>query len=429
MRLLFITVLISYTPTCPQAFLKARLDTDIWLQLPPGITFKDKDGNISASFGAVDQYHGHGCSSSELGSGVVLAINDKESVDVSMDVLNTIMDDDDKDSVDASLNDIADESDNSLTDDHELAFLYMMDIPDLQPGQTSGEGVEESKTGDCSDSDDVVKVVRNTFATPTEAALIRSGAVTAEQLRMCAQEHLNRRSLAEPAPVRSEQPDHDCRTAGCRRQAPGPFPPSVCGIRELHCCVHCYDTNGARHSRECDVYTTDSTTVSSQEGEGLQVLDTHLEHIYTYERDGSECKPGGASAVHPDSDSETAIDDNDGSDAQQPSTSPSGGVPATRMYGGFGPEPEGGNPNDVFIDNGEDDDDEVFIDNDEADDDEVDPIALTVGLGPPPDDDDDVFIDDGDGDGIVDPAIAADATPTAGSSAASSSSSPSCRPT
>ena len=250
---------------------------------------------------------------------------------------------------------------------------------------------------------------RYSFATSAEADLIRSGAVTTEQLRMCAQEHLSQRSLAEPAPVRSEQPDHDCRTAGCRRQAPGPFPPSVCGIRELHCCVHCYDTNGARHSRECDVYTTDSTTVSSQEGEDLQVLDTHLEHVYTYERDGSECKPGGASAAHPDSDSETVIDDNDGNDVQQPSTSPSGGVPATRMYGGFGPEPEGGNPDDVFIDNGEDDDDEVFIDNDVADDDEVDPIALTVGLGPPPDDDDDVFVDDDDDDDVVDPATAASA--------------------
>ena len=30
----------------PQAFLKARLDTDIWLQLPPGITFKDKEGKV-----------------------------------------------------------------------------------------------------------------------------------------------------------------------------------------------------------------------------------------------------------------------------------------------------------------------------------------------------------------------------------------------
>ena len=30
----------------PRAFLKARLDTNIWLQLPPGITFKDTDGKI-----------------------------------------------------------------------------------------------------------------------------------------------------------------------------------------------------------------------------------------------------------------------------------------------------------------------------------------------------------------------------------------------
>ena len=194
------------------------------------------------------------------------------------------------------------------------------------------------------------------------------------------------------------KPYHDCRTAGCRRQAPGPFPPSVCGIRELHCCVHCYDTNGTRHSRECETYTADSTTVSSQEGEDLQVLDTHLEHVYTYERDGSVCSPGGTSAAHPDSDSETVIDDNDGDNVQQSSISPSGGAPATRMYGGFGPEPEGGNPDDVFIDDGEDDDD-----------DEVDPIALTVGPGPPPDDPDDVFVDDDDDDDVVDPTTVAPA--------------------
>ena len=65
---------------------------------------------------------------------------------------------------------------------------YMLDIPELQPGQASGEGLEESKTGDYSDSDDVdpstfVKVVANTFATSAEVALIRSGSVTAEQLR------------------------------------------------------------------------------------------------------------------------------------------------------------------------------------------------------------------------------------------------------
>ena len=104
-----------------------------------------KPVSISANFVAVDQYYDHGCSSSEPGSGVVLAINDNESVDTSMGVLNTIMDDDDKDSVDASkrtLNDIVDEFDNSLTNDHESAFLYMMDMPDVQPDQTSGEGVE-----------------------------------------------------------------------------------------------------------------------------------------------------------------------------------------------------------------------------------------------------------------------------------------------
>ena len=60
----------------------------------------------------------------------------------------------------------------------------------------------------------------------------------------------------ERAPARSEQPQHNCRTAGCLRQAPGPFPPAVCGVRELHCCVRCYATNGARHSRECDGSTT-----------------------------------------------------------------------------------------------------------------------------------------------------------------------------
>ena len=54
------------------------------------------------------------------------------------------------------------------------------------------------------DPSTLVKVVANTFATPAEAALIRSGAVTAGQLRMCAQEHRNRRPFAESAPPLSE---------------------------------------------------------------------------------------------------------------------------------------------------------------------------------------------------------------------------------
>ena len=52
-------------------------------------------------------------------------------------------------------------------------------------------------------------------------------------------------------------PSHNCRTAGCRRRAPGPFPPAVCGVAELHCCLRCYVTNGERHTLECNGPTTD----------------------------------------------------------------------------------------------------------------------------------------------------------------------------
>ena len=137
-----------------------------------------------------------------------------------------------------------------------------------------------------------------------------------------------------------------CRTASCRRQAPGPFPPSVCGQRELHCCLHCCDTNGRRHSRQCEAYTTDNPPPPDDPDE-----------------------PGGTSATHPGYDSETVINDNDGDNVQPSSTS--GGAPARRMYGGFGPEPEGGNLDDVFIDDGVPDDDEVVAN-------------MTAGLAPPP---------------------------------------------
>ena len=61
-----------------------------------------------------------------------------------------------------------------------FANHYMLDVPELQPDQASGEGLEESKAGDYSDSDDAdlstfVQVVASTFATPAEVALIRSG--------------------------------------------------------------------------------------------------------------------------------------------------------------------------------------------------------------------------------------------------------------
>ena len=125
---------------------------------------------------------------------------------------------------------------------------------------------------------------RYSFATPAEAALIRSGAVTTGQLRMCAQEHSNRRSLVESAPPLSEH-------------------------------AHCQAM-------------VDSTIVDSQKGEDPRIFDTHLERIYTYERDGSECKPGGREAMHPGPYSDTfnddCLDDDDGSDASQTQTQPSG---------------------------------------------------------------------------------------------------------
>ena len=68
----------------------------------------------------------------------------------------------------------------------------------------------------------------------------------------------------ERAPAHDERPQHDCRTVGCRRQAPGPFPPAACGVRELHCCVRCYDSNGERHSRECDGSTADLSEAPSE---------------------------------------------------------------------------------------------------------------------------------------------------------------------
>ena len=43
---------------------------------------------------------------------------------------------------------------------------------------------------------------------------------------------------------------HDCRTFGCFRQAGGPAAATAVGV--LHCCLVCFETEGRRHSRECD---------------------------------------------------------------------------------------------------------------------------------------------------------------------------------
>ena len=67
---------------------------------------------------------------------------------------------------------------------------------DTQSGQVSIGGLEESK---CEE----FKVVASTPTTPAENDLIRSGAVTAEELRMYADEHSNRQPFANvvSAPV------------------------------------------------------------------------------------------------------------------------------------------------------------------------------------------------------------------------------------
>ena len=43
---------------------------------------------------------------------------------------------------------------------------------------------------------------------------------------------------------------HDCRAFGCFRQAAGPGAETAAGM--VHCCVPCFETEGARHRRDCD---------------------------------------------------------------------------------------------------------------------------------------------------------------------------------
>ena len=43
---------------------------------------------------------------------------------------------------------------------------------------------------------------------------------------------------------------HDCRTFGCFRQAAGPAAATAIGA--VHCCVECFESEGGRHSRDCD---------------------------------------------------------------------------------------------------------------------------------------------------------------------------------
>ena len=49
---------------------------------------------------------------------------------------------------------------------------------------------------------------------------------------------------------------HDCRTFGCLRQAGSTA--AVAAGTVVHCCVECFESNGERHSRECDHLSTPS---------------------------------------------------------------------------------------------------------------------------------------------------------------------------
>ena len=128
----------------------------------------------SGGFKILDQFYVHGCSSSELGSGVVLAINDKDSVGVSKEFLNIVMDDDDKDSVDASkesINDIIDELDNPLTDDQKLAFLEIagnikcghLKMMRVEFDATENDLCTEYMSGDDRDDPDLCLAKENTY--------------------------------------------------------------------------------------------------------------------------------------------------------------------------------------------------------------------------------------------------------------------------
>ena len=110
--------------------------------------------------------------------------------------------------------------------------------------EVKGDGAMQTNLMEVDSDSTLAKIgPRYSFATTAETDLIHSGTVTIGQIRMCAQEHSNRRLLAKCIPSLSEH-------------------------------TH-YQT------------IIDSKTVDSNEGEGLQVFDTQLERTYTYERDGS----------------------------------------------------------------------------------------------------------------------------------------------
>ena len=200
----------------------------------------------------------------------------------------------------------------------------MMDVPELQPDQASGEGIEESKC-------DEFKVTASTFATPAEVGMIHSGVVTSEELLVYADTHKNRASFAAsvPAPIQ--------------------------------------DASSQR--------MVDDAIAASQDSGDLQALDAHLERIrmceanvleaehrglqsMQYESGDFDDKPGGDSALHPDpepDDPDVFIDySSDHADDTMPKPPPSHSGGASVGGGPVWLPPPPDDDDDVFLDGGDD---------------------------------------------------------------------------
>ena len=148
-----------------------------------------------------------------------------------------------------------------------LSSHCMLDASARQSSQGSGEGLEESKSEECN-------VFANCKPTPAELDMIRSGAVSSEQLREYANTHKNRQPFANPVSAPAQDAHYQ--------------------------------------------QMVDDAIAASHDCGDLQALDSHLEQIRIYEANVLEAeyrslqdmqfesgdfddKPGGDSSVHPDS--------------------------------------------------------------------------------------------------------------------------------
>ena len=121
-----------------------------------------------------------------------------------------------------------------------LSSHSMLDTSARQSSQSSGEGLEESKSEECN-------VVANYEPTPAELDMIRSGAVNSEQLREYANTHKNRQPFANPVSAPAQDAHYQ--------------------------------------------QMVDDAIAASHDCGDLQALDSHLEQIRIYEANVLEAEP------------------------------------------------------------------------------------------------------------------------------------------